>query len=216
MILFYLTDSISSLNTLMFSPSLDYFTVKKNCFIFASDYFFYFLTISLPFYFPQHTHTHTHTLSLSLSLSSLSLSLSLSESVYICLDLFLSLSLSPSRSFSISLFLMFLFDSLCSWRSHNLFYFFSIWKHSFFYHFFRDWSFKMDLSYLSLRGSLNKFPDFFFVWALLLIVHTWNSSPLRSYLLRLQCTCWTVPTISERPHGSPLVCASQWPSSQPL
>ena len=35
----------------------------------------------------------------------------------------------------------------------------------------------------------------FFVWALSLIVHTWNSSPLRSNLLRLQCTC-TVPTTS--------------------
>ena len=31
----------------------------------------------------------------------------------------------------------------------------------------------------------------FFVWALLLIVHIWNSSPLRSNLLRLQCTCCT-------------------------
>ena len=55
----------------------------------------------------------------------------------------------------------------------------------------------------------------FFVWALLLIVHTWNSSPLRSNLLRLQCTC-TVPTTSGRPHGSPLVWACQWPLSQPL
>ena len=50
----------------------------------------------------------------------------------------------------------------------------------------------------------------FFVWALLLIVHTWNSSPLWSNLLRLQCTCCTIPTTSRRPHGS------QWPSSQPL
>ena len=56
----------------------------------------------------------------------------------------------------------------------------------------------------------------FFVWVLLLIVHTWNSSPLRSNLLRLQCTCCTVPTTSGRPHGSPLVWACQWPSSQPL
>ena len=44
-----------------------------------------------------------------------------------------------------------------------------------------------------VQGAYDKFPDFFFVWALLLIVHTWNSSPLRSNLLRLQCTC-TVPT----------------------
>ena len=56
----------------------------------------------------------------------------------------------------------------------------------------------------------------FFVWALLLIVHTWNSSTLRSYLLRLQCTCCTVPTTSGTPHGSPLVWTCQWPSSQPL
>ena len=56
----------------------------------------------------------------------------------------------------------------------------------------------------------------FFVWALLLIVHTWNSCPLRSNLLQLQCTCCTVPTTSGRPHRSPLVWACQWPSSQPL
>ena len=56
----------------------------------------------------------------------------------------------------------------------------------------------------------------FFVWALLLIVHTWNSSPLPSNLLRLQCTCCTVPTTSRRPHGSSLVWVCQWPSSQPL
>ena len=56
----------------------------------------------------------------------------------------------------------------------------------------------------------------FFVWALLLIVHTWNSSPLRCNLFRLQCTCCTIPTTSGRPHGSPLVWACQWSSSQPL
>ena len=56
----------------------------------------------------------------------------------------------------------------------------------------------------------------FFVWALLLIVHTWNSSSLRSNLLWLQCTCCTIPTTSGRPHRSPLVWACQWPSSQPL
>ena len=66
-----------------------------------------------------------------------------------------------------------------------------------------------------LRGSLNNFPDFFFVWALLLIVHTWNSSPLRSNLL-LQCTCCIVPKTSGRPHGSPLMWACQRASSQPL
>ena len=56
----------------------------------------------------------------------------------------------------------------------------------------------------------------FFVEALLLIVHTWNSSPLQSNLFRLQWTCCTVPTTSGRPHGSPLVWACQWPSSPPL
>ena len=66
-----------------------------------------------------------------------------------------------------------------------------------------------------IRGDFNKFPDFF-VWAFLLIVHTWNSSPFRSTLLRLQCTCCTVPTTSGRPHGSPLVWTCQWPSSQPV
>ena len=52
-------------------------------------------------------------------------------------------------------------------------------------------------------------------WWWWFIVKTWNSSPLRSNLLRLQCTC-TVPTTSWRPHGSPLEWACQWPSSQPL
>ena len=56
----------------------------------------------------------------------------------------------------------------------------------------------------------------FFVWALLLIVHTWNSSLHWNNFLQLQCTCCTVPTTSERPHRSPLVSACQWPSSQPL
>ena len=69
--------------------------------------------------------------------------------------------------------------------------------------------------YIYIGGSLNKFPDFF-VWALLLIVHTWNSSRLRSSFLRLQCTCCIVATTSGRPHGSPLVWACQWPLSQPL
>ena len=54
-----------------------------------------------------------------------------------------------------------------------------------------------------------------FVWAILLIVHTWNSSPLRSNLLRQQCTC-TIPTTSGIPHGSTLEWVCQWPSSQPL
>ena len=56
--------------------------------------------------------------------------------------------------------------------------------------------------YIYIRGALNKFPDFF-VWELLLMVHTWNSSPLQSNLLRLQCTCCTDPTTSVWPHRSP-------------
>ena len=63
---------------------------------------------------------------------------------------------------------------------------------------------------LYIRGSFNKFLDIF-VWALLLIVHTWNSSPLRSNLPRLQCTCCIIPTTSGRLNGSPLVWACQWP-----
>ena len=76
------------------------------------------------------------------------------------------------------------------------------------------WS-KKELTKADLQGSLNKFSGFF-IWALLLIVHIWNSCPLRYNLLQLQCTCCTVPTTSGRTHGSPLVSACQWPSSQPL
>ena len=68
---------------------------------------------------------------------------------------------------------------------------------------------------MNIRGAYHKFPDFF-GRVLLLVVHTWNFSPLRSNLLQLQCTCYTIPTTSGRPHGSPLVWAYQWPSSQPL
>ena len=57
--------------------------------------------------------------------------------------------------------------------------------------------------YIYIRGSLNKFPDFFSYEHL--IVHTENSSPLRSNLLRLQCTCCTVLITSGRHHGCPLV-----------
>ena len=72
------------------------------------------------------------------------------------------------------------------------------------------------IQYKHERGAYDKIPDFFFVRALLLIVHTWNFNPLRINLLRLQCTCCTVPTTSGSAHGSPLVWACQWPSSQPL
>ena len=44
-----------------------------------------------------------------------------------------------------------------------------------------------------------------FVCALLLIVHTWNSIPLPSNPLRLQCTCYIVPRTSGKPHRNPLV-----------
>ena len=40
----------------------------------------------------------------------------------------------------------------------------------------------------------------FFVWALLLIVHTWNTCPFRNNFFRLLCTCCTILTSSERPH----------------
>ena len=49
-----------------------------------------------------------------------------------------------------------------------------------------------------------------------MIVHTWISSPLRSNILQLQCTCFTVTTSSERPHRSPLVRAWQCPFPQSL
>ena len=71
------------------------------------------------------------------------------------------------------------------------------------------------LLYIYIQEHTRSFQSFF-VWPLLLIVNTWNSSPLRINLLRLQCTCCTVPTTSGRTHGSPLVSACQWPSSQPL
>ena len=66
-----------------------------------------------------------------------------------------------------------------------------------------------------VQRTLNKFTDLF-VWALLLMVHTWNSSLRRRNLLRIQCTCCTVPTTSGRLHGSPLLWGCQWPLSQPL
>ena len=57
--------------------------------------------------------------------------------------------------------------------------------------------------YAYTRGAYDKFSAFFRMGTLL-IVHIWNSSPLQSNLLWLQCTC-TVPTTSGRPRGSPLV-----------
>ena len=49
-----------------------------------------------------------------------------------------------------------------------------------------------------------------------MIVHTWNFSSLRSNLLRQQSSCCTVPVTSGRSHGSPLLWACKWPSSQTL
>ena len=43
-----------------------------------------------------------------------------------------------------------------------------------------------------------------------------KSSSLWSNLLRLQCTCSTVPTTSGTPHRSPLVWLCQWLSLRPL
>ena len=65
-----------------------------------------------------------------------------------------------------------------------------------------------------IQGSLNKFPDFFCMGTFIDSKHI--KLFLWSNLFWLQCTCCTVPTTSERPHGSPLVWACQWLSSQPL
>ena len=65
---------------------------------------------------------------------------------------------------------------------------------------------------LLIRGSLNKFRDFFRMGTFIDSTRIKLQS-LRSNLLRLQCTCCTVPTTSRRPHGSPLVWACQWPPS---
>ena len=62
---------------------------------------------------------------------------------------------------------------------------------------------------MHIRGANDKFPDFFRMGTFI------DSNLLRSNLLRLQCTC-IVQTTSGRPHGSRLVWACQWPSSQPL
>ena len=51
--------------------------------------------------------------------------------------------------------------------------------------------------YVCIRGSLNEFPDFFHMGTFI------DSTHMK--LLRLQCTCCTVPTTTGRPHGSPLV-----------
>ena len=100
----------------------------------------------------------------------------------------------------------------------DFFLFMSLTKHFIFLLLFERLVWFYDIS--SIVGYLMPNPFYthtqtFFVWALLLIVHTWNSSPLWSNLLRLQCTC-TVPMTSGRPHGSTLVWACQWPTSQPL
>ena len=63
---------------------------------------------------------------------------------------------------------------------------------------------------LNIQGAYDKFSDFFHMGTFIDSTHMKLSN-----LLRLQCTC-TIPTTSGRPHGNPLVWASQWPSSQPL
>ena len=93
-----------------------------------------------------------------------------------------------------------IFNKQHSWR-------FSFWVKEFIKNILRFWV-KYEAHTISFQT--------FFVWALLLIVNTWNSSPLQSNLLRLQCTCCTAPTTSARPHRGPLVWACQWLSSQPL
>ena len=57
--------------------------------------------------------------------------------------------------------------------------------------------------YIHVRGSLNKFPDFFPMGTLI---------PFEV----ISSGCKTLPTTSGRHHGSPPVWACQWPSSQPL
>ena len=69
--------------------------------------------------------------------------------------------------------------------------------------------------YGKIRGSLNKFPDFFRLGTFIDSTHMKLLS-LRSNHLRLQCICCTVPTTFGRPHWSSLVCACQLPWSQPL
>ena len=56
---------------------------------------------------------------------------------------------------------------------------------------------------IHIRGSLNKFPDFFRMGTLIDSTHMKLYSP-RSNLLRLQCTCFTVTTYGRR-HGNPIV-----------
>ena len=70
--------------------------------------------------------------------------------------------------------------------------------------------------YIYVRGSSNQFPDFFRMRTFIDRKHLKLSSPLRSNLLRVQCTSCTVSTTSGKPQGSSLVWACQWPWSQPL
>ena len=125
---------------------------------------------------------------------------------------YLSNNSHPQKLFDGILHLSTIDTRIIKWFSGELILNNIIWKRIFGF-FFQNISHVYWMA-VDLRGSLNKFPDFF-VWALLLIVHTWNSSSLRNNLLRLQCTCCTVQTTG-RPHGGPLVWVFQWPSSQPL
>ena len=60
---------------------------------------------------------------------------------------------------------------------------------------------------LDIRGTYDKFPDFFHMGTFIDSTHMKLYSPSK-YLLRLQCTCCTIPTTSGRPHGSPRVSKS--------
>ena len=64
-----------------------------------------------------------------------------------------------------------------------------------------------------IRRSLNKFPDFFHMGTFIDSTH--KVVPFKVISSQLQCTC-TIPTTSGMSHGSALLWAYQWSSSQPL
>ena len=61
--------------------------------------------------------------------------------------------------------------------------------------------------YFNIRGSLNKFTDFFRMGTFIDSTHNETLVPLQSNFLQLQST-YIVPTTSGRPHGSPRVSVS--------
>ena len=72
-----------------------------------------------------------------------------------------------------------------------------------------NWDFGDEWTVCKIRGSLDKFLNFFRMGIFI-------DSTLRSNLLRLQYTCFTGPITSGRPHKSTLVWACQWPLSHPF